>query len=203
MRILFLCILAFCTMLSTSNAAVKGHEKQLTLRMPEAVLAKTIGNTLPLEINATSQRLQGSLTILAIDQLHLNDGQLHCTLHLKGNQLQFVTKVAKHEIRLKTDTMDIHLDGTATLRFDPKQQTLFIQPNINNKRLKKSNKSPDIGQALTSLINTREFPITLQNVAPLVARTGAKTLNIATKIQDIKIDQGALLLFLTPEISTN
>ncbi len=202
-RTLFFSTLVFCLMSAVGNAVPASSGTPTTLRLSQRLLAEAINNTLPIEINATSQRLQGSLTILAIDDLQLSDNQLHCILHLKGNQLQFATEVAEHEIRLKISTMDINLDSSATLRFAPEEQILFIRPVITKKPSAPPHKGPDIGQALTILINSKEFPITRENLAPLLAKAAGKKVTPTARIDNITIEQGELLLFFAPENASN
>ena len=50
----------------------------------------------------------------------------------------------------------------------------------------------DIGQALVALLNGREFPITLQNLDPIIAKSGAKTITINTRITDIRAQPKAI-----------
>ncbi len=203
MRTLFFSTLVFCLMAAVGNTAPEAPETPATLHLSQRLLAEAISNTLPIEINATSQRLQGSLTILAIDDLQLRDNQLHGILHLKGNQLQFATEVAEYEIRLKISTMDINLDSSATLRFAPEEQTLFIRPIITKKTSPTPHKGPDIGQALTILINSKEFPITKENLVPLLAKAAGKKVTPTARIDNIAIKQGELLLFFAPESTGN
>lgn len=175
----------------------------ITLNLPESVLAEAITAILPLEIDATSKTLQGTITILSVSDFKLTDGNLICRLHLAGNKLQFLTEVAGHEIRLKVGSVEIDFKTKARLRFDAKNQTLFIRPIIDDVQSSKDATGGDIGHALVSLLNGREFPVEMQDLDPLVAKTGTKILTITMKIADVQAKKGQLQLSFTPKVTSN
>ena len=201
-RILFTFLACFL-FIATCSAATPQKSEPIVLSLPQSVITEAIASTLPLEIDATSEMLQGSVTILDISDIVLTDNHLACRLHLKGNQLQFVTEVAGHEIRLKVGSVEIDFKSNSKLRFDQKQQTLFIKPTIEEIKSSDDATGGDIGHALVSLLNAKEFPINMQDLDPIIARTGAKTLTIATKISDVKATKGQLKLYLSPKITAN
>lgn len=202
MKQIVLTVLAVIAMAATCFAAAPPKSEPITLTLPQSVIAEAISSTLPLDIDATSKTLQGTITIKSIKNLQLTDNHLACTLHLAGNQLQFVTDVAGHEIRLKVGSVEINFDADSELRFDRKQQTLFVKPIVKEVNSTKD-ASSDIGHALVSLLNAKEFPVNMQDLDPIVARTGAKTLTITTRIDDIKASKEQLQLFLAPKITAN
>lgn len=197
-RVLFL-LLTLGTFFTTNLQA----GDPITMSLPQSVISEAIAATLPLKVDATSKTLQGSITILDISEIKLTDDHLACRLHLAGNQLQFLTEVAGHEIRLKVGSVEIDFKANSELRFDPKQQTLFIKPVIEEVKSSKDVSGGDIGHALVSLLNAKEFPVNMQDIDPIIARTGAKTLTISTKIVDIRAKKKRLKLYLDPTITTD
>ena len=173
----------------------------ITLTLPESVIVKATRAILPLDIDAHSKTLQGDITIINISELQLTDNQLACRLHLAGKNLAFVTDVAGHEIKLKVGEVEVDFLTTALIRFDPAKQTLYIKPIVKNVPKPGKNANADIGQALVALLNGREFPISMQNLDPIIARTGAKTVTINTRIADIRAMPKAIGLSLVPIVS--
>ncbi|KJS02386.1 MAG: hypothetical protein VR65_05595 [Desulfobulbaceae bacterium BRH_c16a] len=194
----------FITTLLLGFTAITGQawaQDAITLTLPESVIVKATQTILPLRIDAHSKSLQGDITIINISELHLTEDHLACRLHLAGNNLAFVTDVAGHEIKLKVGSVEVDFQTDAAIRFDAEQQTLFVKPIVKNIPKTAKNANTDIGQALVALLNGKEFPITMQNLDPLIARTGAKTITINTRITDIKAQPKAIGLSLLPTIS--
>lgn len=203
MRRLLFIFLTFFTLTITTHSQESYGAEVITLNLPQAVIKEVIGAALPLEVDATSNTLQGSITIISISDLKLTDNHLACRLHLAGNQLQFLTEVAGHEIRLKVGSVEIDFKANSELRFDAKQQTLFIKPVIEEVKASKDASGGDIGHALVSLLNGKEFPINLQDIDPLIAKTGTKTLTISTRITDVKAKKEKLQILLEPQVTAN
>jgi len=195
--------IAFFIATITLTAAVNTSSAQdlITLNLPESIIAKAATAILPLDIDAHSKSIQGDITIVNISEFQLTDQHLACRLHLAGNNLAFVTEIAGHEIKLKVGAVEIAFKTTAAIRFDAKQQTLYIKPMIEDVSGGKDSSNTDIGQALVALLNGREFPVSMQNLDPLIARTGSKTITIGTKIANIVAKPKAIQLSLIPSIT--
>lgn len=195
--------LALFHAIAATHIAPAAAEEVITLMLPQAVIAKAFTALLPLRIDARSKSVQGDILIKNISDFQLGDGKLACRLHLAGNNLGLVTDIAGHEIKLKVGAVEIEVQANATLRYDAGQQTLFVKPvvrNLNPSSAKNAN--ADISQALVAMLNGQEFPITLQNLDPIIAKSGAKTIAINTRITDIRAQPEALKLSLVPVIST-
>jgi hypothetical protein len=193
---LFLAVIA-------GQASPAAAEEVITLMLPQAVIAKAFTALLPLPIDARSKSVQGDIVIKNIKDFKLGNNQLACRLHLAGSNLGLVTEIAGHEIKLKVGAVEIEVQANATLRYDTGQQTLFVKPVVRNLApATGKNANADIGQALVALLNGQEFPITLQNLAPIIAKSGAKTVTINTRITDIATQPEALKLSMVPVIAT-
>lgn len=197
-KILFFLITIFVCLPVFSHAEANQY---ITLDIPETVIARAITALLPLNIDAHSKNIRGDITILNISELQLSNRHLACRLHLAGNNLAFLTEIAGHEIKLKVGSVEIDFRANAALRFDAEKQILYIKPVINTVSATGDGRNGEIGRALIGLLNGREFPITLQELDPLIARTGSKTVIIATKITDILARKDRLQLNLAPAIS--
>lgn len=174
----------------------------ITLNLPEKVIAQAITAMLPFDIDAHSKNIQGNITIINISQLEITNQHLACQLHLAGSNLAFLTEIAGHEIQLKVGAVEIDFNANAALRFDADKQTLYIKPVVKNVAARGDGKNGEIGQALIALLNGREFPITMQKIDPLIAKAGAKTVTISAKIADIQAKEDLLQLQLTPAVTS-
>ncbi len=178
-------------------------EDVITLMLPESVIAKSVTALLPMRIDAHSKAVQGDIMIKSISDFQLSNNQLACRLRLAGNNLGLATEIAGHEIKLKVGAVEIDVQTNATLRYDAEQQTLFVKPIVKNLNPGGGkNANADISQALVALLNGNEFPITLQNLDPIIAKSGGKVITINTRITDIKAQPEALRLSLVPLIKT-
>lgn len=183
---------------STGQAIAKDF---ITLNLPEAVIAKAASTILPVNIDAHSKSIEGDITIINISELQLTDNHLACRLHLAGTNLALLTEIAGHEIRLKVGSVEINFKTKAEIRFDRKQQTLFIKPIVEDITASSTASNGDIGQALIALLNGREFPVKMQDLDPLIAETGAKTITINTTIANIAAKPDSIQLSLDPVIT--
>ncbi len=192
--------LTFITVLFFSWQAMA--KNSITLDLPEEVIAQAITAMLPFDIDANSKNVQGNITVINITELEITNQHLACKLHLSGSNLVFVTEIVGHEIKLKVGAVEIDFVANAALRFDSTKQTLYIKPVVKDVATSGDGKNGEIGQALIALLNGREFPITMQKIDPLIAKAGAKTVTISTKIADIKAKKDFLQFQLIPVITS-
>lgn len=199
-RKLSFAILAVSLIFSTqiARAAV---EDVITLMLPESVIARAITAILPLRVDARSKVVQGDIVIKNIRDFQFGNNQLACRLQLAGSNLGFVTEISGHEIKLKVGAVEIDVQANATLRYDAAQQILFVKPVVKNLSPGGRDANADIGQALVAMLNGQEFPIALQNLDPIIAKSGAKVITIKTRITDISAQPQALRLSLVPHVS--
>ena len=196
-RTLCLTLLLLPLLLHPATAA-----ENITLNLPESVIADAITAMLPYRIDAHSKSIQGDITVVNISQLAITRQHFSCRLQLTGNNLAFLTEIAGHEIKLKVGSVEINFKANAAVRFDTAKQTLYIKPVVENITSSGDSKNGEIGQALIALLNGREFPVSLQKIDPLVAKAGGKTVTIMTRITDIQAKKDLLQLTLTPSIAS-
>lgn len=171
-------------------------EDFITLNLPETVIAEATAAILPLRIDAHSKSIEGDLRIINISELQLTDDHLACRLHLAGTNLVLLTEIAGHEIRLQVGTVEIDFKTQAAIRFDAKQQLLYIKPMVKDVTTSGAGSGADIGQVLVALLNDQEFPVAIQDLDPLIARAGSKTITFNSTIADIEAKPQSIQLSL-------
>ena len=176
-------------------------EELITLNLPETIIARATKAILPLRIDANSKSIQGDIHIINISELQLTDHHLSCRLHLAGNNLAFLTEIAGHEIKLKVGSVEIDFKTDAAIRFNAKKQTLYIKPMVKDVAAGGTGSNADIGQALIALLNGREFPITMQELDPLIARAGSRIVTINSTIANIEAKPKSIQVSLRPVIT--
>ncbi len=177
-------------------------EDYITLNLPETVIAKATAAILPLRIDAHSKSIEGDIDIINISELQLTDNHLACRLHLAGTNLAILAEIAGHEVRLKVGSVEIDFKTNAEIRFDAKKQILFIKPIVKDVAASGTGSNTDIGEALVAVLNGREFPVTIQDLDPLIARAGAKTIIINTTIADIAAKPKSIQFSLLSSVAT-
>ncbi len=197
----FFIFFSFALLTATAFSTPLMAEDFITLNLPEAIIAKATAAILPLRIDAHSKSIEGDITIIKISELQLTDDHLACRLHLAGKNLAFLTEIAGHEIKLKMGSVEIDFKTDAIIRFDAKKQTLFIKPVIDDVSSSGTGPNAEIGQALVAVLNGREFAVKMQNLDPLIARTGSKIVTINTTIVNIQAKPKYIQLSLLPDIS--
>jgi len=198
----FLACFFLSLLLSATLTIPLRAEDFITLKVPQSVIAKATAAILPLQIDAHSKSIEGDIKIIDISELRLTDNHLSCRLHLSGTKLAFLTELAGHEIKLRVGSVEVAFKTDAILRFDAKQQTLFIKPVVQDVSAGEEGPSADIGQALIAVLSGREFPITMQELDPLIARAGVRTITINTTIANIEAKPQAIELKLRSSIAT-
>lgn len=195
-------ITALLLLLSTGTTTFASPPRQsITMSLPESVLMEVIGKILPLEFGVQSESLLGSVSIDKIEKVQLLKNKLSSHLTLSGHQLNLVTNIGGHDLRMKIGTLTFSFQCDATIRFDATTQTLYLRPVVTEVQSADSKKA-DIAATLVLLFNNREFPIAIEKLKPIMADTGNKLLNISMDIANIQIQPKTLQLDITPRITT-
>lgn len=195
-----LCCITLLTAVTLSGSAAA--EDFITLNLPQTVIAEATAAILPVRIDAHSKTIEGDLHIINISELQLTDNHLACRLHLAGTNLALLTEISGHEIRLKVGAVEIDFKTEAAIRFDAKQQMLYIKPMVKDVTTSGAASGADIGQILVALLNDQEFPIAIQDLEPLIARAGSKTITFNSTIADIAAKPQSIQLSLRASVSS-
>jgi hypothetical protein len=175
----------------------------ITMNLPEAVIEKSMKQILPLSLEGSSSTLEGTITVMDITDLRIKNQQILFHLDIMGNNLHLVTRVANQDIRLKLGSTRVDFDCDARIRYDTAKQTLFIRPTASDVQGSEALSKGDIGQTLLLFLNGREFPLTMQNLKPIITEASDKIITINTKIVDVKGVEGALQLSLSPTVTAS
>lgn len=197
-KFIFFCV--SCLFLFNTAPAICAEH--ILLQIPESILTQATSAMLPFNIAAHSKAIEGDIKVINISNLQLGKNSISCRLHLAGSNLAILTKIAGHSIKLKVGAVEVDFTMQGAIRFDKKQQILYIKPVVDDLSATSPGGDGDIGQALVTLLNGKEFPITLQELEPIVAEAGAKTVTIQTRITNIMVKEDVMQLSLLPEISS-
>lgn len=194
-----LLLLIFFT--SSAHSAAKGQE-YITLNIPKSIISRVIKEVLPVQVQPASGTLAGDITVVKVEQLQLGDQRIACNVFLAGRNLQLVTELAGHEIRMKVGNVDLDFQCNAVIRFDEASQTLYVRPVVAENQGSAVDQAADIGRTLMALLNGREFPVELDRLSPLVAQASNKTIFIDSHLADVRVTKGGLTLSLLPKVRT-
>jgi hypothetical protein len=203
MRKILLIFALFSLLIPLQLQAAAETSQYITMNLPEAVIEKSMKQILPLSLEGSSSTLEGTITVMDITDLRIKNQQILFHLDIMGNNLHLVTRVANQDIRLKLGSARVDFDCDARIRYDAAKQTLFIRPTASDVQGSEALSKGDIGQTLLLFLNGREFPLTMQNLKPIITEASDKIITINTKIVDVKGVEGALQLSLSPTVTAS
>lgn len=189
-------------LLTTTSTLATSQQSTITMTLPDSVIKEAIPKVLPLYSKVDSQTLLGSVSIDKVENLQLQKNKISSRITISGHDLNLVTNIVGHDIRMKIGSLTLSFQCDATIRYDSNTQTLYLRPVVTEIQ-KGNNDKADITSALILLFNNQEFPLQLEKLQPIMADTGNKTLNISMHIADIKIHPGKIQLEITPTIGVN
>jgi hypothetical protein len=182
--------------------AEENADNRITLNIPKPLIEDIIDKIMPLTFEADSSRLEGTITIEKISSLNFQQQRISGHITVNGQDLSLVTSVAGQDIRLKLGSANVDFDSDADLRFDRKQQTIYIRPLVDGIDAEEALQNGDIGKAMLLFLHGREFPLDLGDIKPVFAETANKTITVSTHIADIHVIPGGLQLSLIPVVDT-
>lgn len=200
MRRIFIFFLFMLTTAIAPDTYAANSQEMITLRLPQQIISDAVTALLPYKIDTNSKNISGDITIISISEIELTKDLLTCRLNLAGNDLALSTELAGHKIKLNVGSTEIDFKTDAAIRFDTKQQILYVKPQVRELKSGNNGKA-DIGQALVALFHGQEFPIQMQKLEPLVAKTGTKEIIINSQIAKIKAIPQAIKIGLIPIIT--
>ncbi len=184
----------------TAPAFAATADRPVTITLPDTLIKEVIYKTLPVDVPINAKTILGSVSIDAIKNIKLYKNKLSGHVTLSGHKLNIVTTIAGHNLRMKIGSLTMSFQCDASVRFDAKRQTLFINPVITE--LQTSDKAKtEIASLITQLFNGREFPLQLDRLKPFTTDTGDKIVNIAMRMKDVRVHPGEIHLLAIPEVS--
>lgn len=172
------------------------------LSMPESVLREAVAQSLPYEIDTSSQSIEGNVFVKKIENLELNDQSLSALLVLAGKDVRIATKIGGHQLRLNVGDVEIECNMSALVRYDEKSSTLFVKPAVSEYSASGNGQGNELGTLLVALLNGREFPVKVEKLQPLVTDLGDRQLAVDLMIQDIIVSENMMSFHFKPSIKT-
>jgi len=186
--------------LTASPALAADTDRPVTITLPDTVIKEVIHKALPVNVPIKSKTVLGSVSIDAIKNIKLHKNKLSGHVTLSGHKLNLVTNIAGHKLRMKIGSLTMSFQCEASVRFDAKEQTLFIKPVITELQAPDKAKT-EVASLIAQLFNGREFPLQLNKLKPFSADAGDKVLNIAMRVKDVSVHPDEIHLHAIPEIS--
>jgi hypothetical protein len=185
----------------TSIPALSTPDKRpISIILPDTLIKEIIQKTLPMDVPIQSKTILGSVSIDAIKNITLHKNKLSGHVTLSGHELNIVTTIAGHKLRMKIGSLTMGFQCDATIRFDAKNQTLYVKPVITE--LQSSDKAKtEVASLIAQLFNNREFPLQLDKIKPISADSGDKVLHIAMRVDGVSVHPGEIHLQATPQIT--
>lgn len=199
-RPLLILLLAVCLFFPLKTFGSAENEQLITLSLPQPVLAQAVDKMVPLNVDVSSTTFNGSVSIISVNDILLENQQISCRLGLIGKDLRLVSEIAGHKINLNVGAVKLNVNANARIRFDSHKQMLYIRPVLSRKPNEKVQKD-DIANALLAFISGRDFPVAIKKLKPLIADTNNKSIIIDMEIRNIEAVNNALKISITPSVS--
>ncbi len=198
-----LLLLLLCYPLSVPVQAKNeiGTNDDILLAIPASVVHRIVAAVVPVQLNTESSILTGVITVEKLEDLKFTSQSIACQVTLSGKDIHLVTELLGNQIRVKVGNVSLELGCQAFVRFDEKKQTLFVKPVLNEVNTGSGEGGAELGQALTTLLDGREFPIKLNEIAPLVAEVSNKTISVHSHVKRVRVNSKGIMLNMIPVIS--
>ncbi len=182
---------------------VTAGERQdfITMHIPQSIIRQTLTEITPFSVKTTSKNLEGTITIARISKLKLEKNNIFARVKLIGDNLNIITQVANQNIRLQLGRAEVEIDCQVHVRYSAREKTLFLRPVANNFDPAKALEKGDVGESLLVLFNNKEFPVTMQELKPIIAKTAYTSFIIQTRIRDVRVIKQAIQMIFTPRIT--
>ncbi len=188
------------TLLTIIPAVSGASPAPITMNLPQSVINEAVQKSLPLFFNVDANSIVGAVSIDTIQNLQFKKDGISNRITLSGHDLNLVTTIAGHDIRMKLGSLTLNFQCDTSIRFDRKTQTLYLRPVITEIQ-QGGNNGADVAAALMPLFNNREFPLRLQKIQPFLTDTGRKILAVSMNITAIQLHPETLQLQLSPKIT--
>lgn len=194
--------LIFILNFTHTNPAQAAKSQPVTITLPAPALHQAISDLLPLPLEQTSKKFQGTLTVDSISKLVINDNLISLQGQVSGTDMQLTTNIGGQDIKLKLGKLVLPVTCDISLRYDPKKKTLFLTPRFQNPTHGKSNSAETLLPLLNALGN-KEYPVTLDKISPFNAKVGTKTVSVRMEPVDIQAGNNELILKFRPVAGKN
>ena len=189
----------FCaTLLIPLSSTGELKKKEMTIAIPEQLMAEFINDTLPVKITR-KKSFSGVIWIEAIDRLKLGNDKISFSMKMHGENIGYNKKIGKRPVRLNFGDVRLSFECEASIRYDKERNVLYVKPEIIQERAEEQALVP----LLAALIEGREFPIEIQKLEPIITKIGDKSLIINMDISSIFTLDSILFIGIKPKVKEN
>ena len=189
----------FCTTLLihlSSTGELKKEE--MTIAIPEQLMAEFINDTLPVKITR-KKSFSGVIWIESVDRLKLGNDKISFSMKMHGENISYNKKIGKRPVELNFGDVRLSFECEAAIRYDKGRNVLYVKPEIIQERAEEQALVP----LLAALIEGREFPIEIQKLEPIITKIGDKSLIINMDISSIFTLDSILFIGIKPKVKEN
>ena len=126
--LLLFVICTFCFILSSPAQA---SNQPVTITLPAPTLHQTIRDMLPLPLEQTGEKFQGTITVDSISKLTINDDLISIQGRISGTNMQLTTNIGGQDIKLKLGKLVLPVTCDIFLRYDPAKKNPLSYPEIS------------------------------------------------------------------------
>jgi hypothetical protein len=189
----------FCvTLLIPHLSSGELKKEEMTIAIPEELMAEFINDTLPVKITR-KKSFSGVIWIESIDRLKIGNDKISFSMKMHGENIGYKKKIGKKPVELNFGDVRLAFECEASIRYDKGRNVLYVKPEIIQEKADEQVLVP----LLAALIEGREFPIEIQKLEPLVTKIGDKSLTINMDISSIFTLDSILFIGIRPKVKEN
>ena len=187
----------FClSFLIPYSFATTDGKNEITIIIPEGVMARFINDVLPIKI-PEGKKFSGDIWVKSVDKLELEIDKVSFRANIYGESIKYKGKIGKLSTSLSLGSIDTSLNCGASIRYDREKRILYVRPKITERR----DGDKALLRLLAELID-KEYPLEIQRLTPLVTRFGDKSVTIDMDISNVYAVQNRLLIGVRPRVQS-
>jgi len=191
--------LIFCfSLFIPYSSATTDKKNEITIVIPEKVVAKFINDVLPIEITRP-KGYSGVIWVKSIDKLKLGINKVSFSVNMCGKDVKYTAKIGNLSTILNLGNIDISFNCEASIRYDKEKNILYMRPKI----MEKGNGNELLWPLLAILMNDKEYPVEIQKLKPIITEFSSKTATINMDISDVYITNNRLFIGIRPTLEKN
>ncbi len=191
--LLLLCPLA----INFANPVQAAKNQPVTITLPATTLHQTLSDMLPLPLEQNGKNFKGTITVDSISKLEINDNLISLKGQVSGKDMELTANIGGQDIQLKLGKLVLPVTCDISLRYDPKEKTLFLTPRFQNPTHGTSNSAKTLLPLLNALGN-KEYPVALDKINSFNAKIGSTNVFVRLEPVDIRAGNNEMVLKLRP-----
>lgn len=191
---------AILLLLVSPSAAKVDDLREMTMVVPAESLAKVIKPLLPYPIDLGKNFL-GSFYVKSIENIRISTGIISFSSLISGKDIKYTTKIGKQVVNFMVGDVNLPSRWEVSFRFDKGKKTLFIKPELQNRKNEKEFSEGDaLLNSLLAAFSGVEYPVELNDLKPLTAEFYNQMLTLNTDIADVYGADNKLFIELIPKV---